>query len=163
MRSSMTDTIKQSRRQAELDQYAWRNRRAMTASEAALWAELRRGNLGVAFRRQVPLCGRYIVDFCAPAVRLVVEVDGRYHALRGRADAQRDRELARCGYHVLRISAEVVMRDLRAAVERVSCLLERRVARTPLDLERVATTNGHSTSGACGAGSGSGGGGGGAC
>jgi hypothetical protein len=27
----------------------------------------------------VPLAGRYIVDFCAPAVRLVVEVDGAYH------------------------------------------------------------------------------------
>jgi hypothetical protein len=44
-----TNTIKQSRREQELDQYAWRNRCAMTPSEAALWAELRGGKLGVAF------------------------------------------------------------------------------------------------------------------
>ena len=43
--------------------------------EARLWAELSARKLGVSFRRQVPI-GRFIVDFCAPAVRLVVEVDG---------------------------------------------------------------------------------------
>ena len=51
----------------------------LTESEARLWSRLRGRRLGVAFRRQVVI-GNAIVDFCAPAARLVVEVDGGYHA-----------------------------------------------------------------------------------
>jgi very-short-patch-repair endonuclease len=67
-----------------------------TASEAALWRALSGKRLGVAFRRQVPI-GRYIVDFLAPSARLVVEVDGGYHARRATADARRDAALRRAG------------------------------------------------------------------
>jgi very-short-patch-repair endonuclease len=67
----------------------------------------------------VPLVGRFIADFYASEVRLVVEVDGACHAERGRHDARRDRALAEAGYHVLRIESELVMRDVAAAVERV--------------------------------------------
>jgi hypothetical protein len=49
-------------------------RQSPTASEEALWQALRVGALGVAFKRQVPLGERYIADFYAPSVRLVVEV-----------------------------------------------------------------------------------------
>jgi len=44
-------------------------------------------------------------------------VDGGYHSERVRADARRDRALSRAGYRVLRLPAELVMRDLAAAVE----------------------------------------------
>src|SRR6478609_4476390 len=88
------------RRQIELEQRAWRNRRDMTESEARLWDALRGRKLGVQFRRQVPLAGRYIVDFYAAGARLVVEVDGGYHSMRVHADAHRDRELERLGYRV---------------------------------------------------------------
>jgi very-short-patch-repair endonuclease len=64
------------RRQVELEQHAWRNRRGLTESERRLWEALRGRKLGVQFRRQVVIGGRYIVDFAAPAVRLIVEVDG---------------------------------------------------------------------------------------
>jgi very-short-patch-repair endonuclease len=84
--------------------------------ERALWRELRGGQLGVAFRRQVVLGNRYIADFVAPSLRLVVEVDGAGHALQRAADARRDRNLARLGYQVLRIPAEVVMRERALAV-----------------------------------------------
>jgi very-short-patch-repair endonuclease len=50
-----------------------------TDSEAGLFERVRGRRLGVAFRRQVPLLGRYIVDLLAPQLRLVVEVDGAYH------------------------------------------------------------------------------------
>ncbi|MBM4362280.1 MAG: DUF559 domain-containing protein [Deltaproteobacteria bacterium] len=90
-----------------------------TPSEAALWRELRGGRLGVVFRRQVPLLGRYIADFCAPGVGLVVEVDGPWHGPRERADARRDEALRRAGYRVLRLPAALVERDLAAAVARV--------------------------------------------
>ena len=106
------------RRQLELEQHAWCNRRSLTGSEARFWEALRGCKLGVPFRRQVPLAGRYIVDFAAPVVRLVVEVDGGCHARRRRANEQRDRELNRLGWRVLRVPAAVVMRDLPAAIQR---------------------------------------------
>jgi very-short-patch-repair endonuclease len=97
---------------------AWQNRRFPSGPEAALWRELSGGKVGVVFRRQVVL-GSAIVDFFAPAVRLVVEVDGAQHRRRRTADARRDRELRRLGCVVLRIEAQVVMRELPRAVELV--------------------------------------------
>lgn len=111
------------RRRAQLDEYAWRHRQVLTDSEAVLWEALRRRQLGVQFRRQVPLCGRYIADFYAPAARLAVEVDGDSHRGREKADARRDRVLARAGVRVVRVSAALVMRDVRAAVESVAAAL----------------------------------------
>ena len=64
---------------------ARRMRRYPTPSEALLWRELRGGKLGVRFVRQAVI-GRFIVDFFAPELRLVGEVDGGYHAQRKRAD-----------------------------------------------------------------------------
>ncbi len=107
---------KMEQQQRLLEQYAWCNKRAPTRSEARLWAALSGRKLGVAFRRQVPIAKRYIADFLAPAVKLVVEVDGEYHTRQGRADARRDAALCALGYRVLRIEAELVMRDLPAAV-----------------------------------------------
>jgi very-short-patch-repair endonuclease len=104
------------RKQLKLEQCAWRNRRALTASEARLWSALSARQLGVQFRRQVPLAGRFIVDFAAPSVRLIVEVDGAYHAHRRGADKRRDRALTALGWRVLRLNAALVLSDLPSAV-----------------------------------------------
>ena len=93
-------------------------RSTMTPSEARLFNAIRGRKLGVTFRRQVVVAG-FIVDFLAPSAKLVIEVDGGYHAQRRRADARRDRILARLGIRVLRIDAELVLRDLDAAVARI--------------------------------------------
>ena len=90
-------------------------RQSPTDSEARLWRALRSSHLGVAFRRPVPLLG-FIADFYAPSARLVVEVDGAYHARHVTADARRDLKLTRAGYRVVRLPAELVVRDLPAAV-----------------------------------------------
>jgi len=45
------------------------------------------GTLRVSFRRQVPVAGRFVADFLAPSVRLVIEVDGGSHLGLERADA----------------------------------------------------------------------------
>ena len=71
---------------------------APTPSEEALWQALRGGVHGVAFKRQVVLGGRYIVDFFAPSVGLVVEVDGGIHRTSRAADRRRDARLHRLGY-----------------------------------------------------------------
>lgn len=112
--------LKTHRRRIELEQWAWGHRRQPTASEARLWQALRGGKLGVRFRRQVPLCGRYIADFLAPSLKLVIEVDGGGHAARQALDARRDRVLARAGYRTLRLPAALVMQDLEGAVSLVS-------------------------------------------
>ncbi len=49
--------------------------------------------MGVSFRKQVAVLGRYIVDLLVPQLKLVVEVDGGYHAQRERADEKRDRSV----------------------------------------------------------------------
>ena len=111
------------RKQLRLEQCAWANRRTMTPSELRLWLALSARKLGVQFRREVPLLGQYIVDFCAPSARLVVEVDGACHADRRAADARRDAALGRAGYRVLRMEADFVMRDLAAVVALVRAAL----------------------------------------
>jgi len=118
MRSKLSATS-DSARERMLAQRAYEMRRAPTPSEARLFEALRGGRLGVAFRRQVPLLGRYIVDLLAPQARLVVEIDGGAHVGRERADARRDRALERAGFRVLRVEAREVLGDLDAAVERV--------------------------------------------
>ena len=56
------------KREALLAERAHAMRHAPTRSEAVLWRLLSGGKLGVAFRRQVPLGGRYVADFLAPSV-----------------------------------------------------------------------------------------------
>jgi very-short-patch-repair endonuclease len=111
-------------KQLHLEQCAWVNRRCLTASEARLWSALSGRKLGVQFRREVPLAGRYIVDFAAPAARLVVEVDGSCHAQREAADRRRNRELESLGWRVVRVEAELVMRGLAVAVALVTAALK---------------------------------------
>ena len=101
---------------------ACRMRRLPTSSEALLWERLRGSRLGAGFRRQFVI-GEWIVDLAAPAVRLVVEVDGGYHAARQRADGRRDRHLAALGWRVVRVPAELVMGNVEAAVAVVRAAL----------------------------------------
>jgi very-short-patch-repair endonuclease len=79
-------------------------RRNMTDSEAALWSRLRNIQLlGIQFYRQKPI-GEHIVDFFAPRVKLVVEVDGSQHLGGEHAlkDQSRDRFLVALGLKALR-------------------------------------------------------------
>ena len=108
-----------SKRSSQLAAYARRQRFALTESEARLWAHIRGGRLGVLFRRQVPLLNRFVADFLAPAVNVVVEVDGPWHERRRAADARRDRALGRAGYVVLRFTDEEVLHELRSVLERI--------------------------------------------
>ena len=95
---------------------ARQHRCALTPQEQRLWLRIRGCQLGVWFRRQVPIAN-FIVDFLAPSARLVVEVDGGYHRLRRSADARRDAKLARMGYRVLRLDTELVRCHVAHALE----------------------------------------------
>jgi very-short-patch-repair endonuclease len=94
-------------------------RASLTLSEQRLWAALRNRQLGAAFRRQMPVGEGFIADFLAPALKLVVEVDGSAHEHRRRGDARRDETLHRLGFEVLRIEGQVVMHNLPRSVELV--------------------------------------------
>ena len=109
----------QLKRQSLLAERAHQMRHQPTPSEAALWSALKGNQLGVSFRRQVPIGNRYIADFLASSAKLVVEVDGSCHACRGVADARRDRALQRLRYQVLRLEAQLVITQLAAAVVQV--------------------------------------------
>src|SRR5664280_608303 len=109
----------QLKRHTLLAERAHEMRHQLTPSEAALWAAISRNQLGVTFRRQVLIGNRYIVDFLAPSIKFVLEVDGAYHSQRAVADARRERVLRRLGYRVLRLDADLVIARLAEAVERV--------------------------------------------
>jgi very-short-patch-repair endonuclease len=100
------------------------HRAAPTTTELLLWQALAGSRLGVGFRRQAPI-GRYIADFVAPSVKLVVEVDGACHLApaRVRADARRDRYLGKLGYRVLRVPAALVQQQLPEAVALIAAAL----------------------------------------
>jgi very-short-patch-repair endonuclease len=84
--------------------------------ERLLLAEDYKKGPRLVFRRQVPLLGRFIADFLAPAQRLVIEVDGAYHGERGAADARRDAALERAGYRVARLSTSLIASDISGAL-----------------------------------------------
>jgi very-short-patch-repair endonuclease len=78
-------------------------RRALTRYEVRLWLRLRGAQLGVSFRKQHPI-GPYVVDFAAPSVHLVIEIDGGQHGTPGGrlADHKRDHFFASKGWEVMR-------------------------------------------------------------
>ena len=104
------------RKQLQLEAHAHRMRGAPLEPERVLWAALRCCQLGVRFRRQVVVQG-FIVDFFAPAARLVVEVDGAQHTRQRGADKRRDRALEAAGLRVLRLPAALVIRNLPGALQ----------------------------------------------
>ncbi len=54
-------------------------RKEPTAAERKLWERIPREQIrGAKFRRQYVI-DRFIVDFCSPAARLILEVDGPTH------------------------------------------------------------------------------------
>jgi very-short-patch-repair endonuclease len=87
-----------------------------TPAEIHLWFVLRKRQRGGArFRRQHPI-GPFVVDFCAPCLKLVIEVDGSQHIDLHAYDQQRTAYLAAHGYRVLRFWNNQVMDDLNAVV-----------------------------------------------
>jgi len=89
-------------------------RKLPTQPERQLWQLLRKSQLdGLKFRRQAVI-GQFIVDFCCPAHKLIVEVDGESHVGRGEADEARTDHLKRLGYRIMRVTNDDVLRDLEA-------------------------------------------------
>jgi very-short-patch-repair endonuclease len=117
------------------DEVAWRTkraaidlRRAETASERALWDALRDRRLcGRKFRRQQAM-GPFVVDFYCAAERLVVEIDGSIHddAAQIVADKSRQQAIESVNIRFLRVSSELVLSDLAAALRLIETALQQK-------------------------------------
>ena len=91
-----------------------------TWAEALLWGKLRQKRLeGVRFRRQHPI-GRFIVDFYAPSLKLVVEIDGPVHQQQQAYDQRRQAALEAQGVRFLRFGADEVEQETEACLEKIS-------------------------------------------
>jgi very-short-patch-repair endonuclease len=96
-------------------------RKKLTDTELLLWLHLRRKQiLGIQFYRQ-KIIGNYIVDFYAPAVRLVIEVDGSQHfEPEGiEKDLSRDSYLNTLEMHVLRFHNHQVRKHLNSVLDEI--------------------------------------------
>ncbi len=92
-------------------------RQNTTPAEMKLWTYLRRQQIkDVSFRRQHAI-GCYIVDFCAPSQKLVIELDGSQHLDQVEYDAERTNFLKSKGYRILRFFNNDVMNDIEGVVK----------------------------------------------
>ena len=93
-------------------------RKELSLPEVSLWRELKGQPLGMKFRRQFPVL-TYYADFACLSARLLIEIDGIAHDMgdRPERDERRDTELAAAGWHVIRIPATDVLKDVHAAAE----------------------------------------------
>lgn len=110
-------------------------RSSLTNAESLLWHHVRRRQiLNVQFYRQRTI-GNYIVDFFAPTVRLVIEVDGSQHFEMEHVekDKRRDEYLNKLGIQVLRFDNGQVLLRLNSVLEAIyNVVAELKSPPTPL-------------------------------
>lgn len=102
----------------------------MTDSERKLWSLLRRKQLGVRFRKQVPF-GPYILDFLSIKAKVVIEVDGSQHYEEASLvrDAKRDAFLRSKGLRVLRFSSKDILNRTMGVWQTILDIVERQSER----------------------------------
>jgi very-short-patch-repair endonuclease len=86
----------------------------LTKAESVLWYHIRdEQTFGVKFYLQSVVCN-YIVDFYAPNIKLIIEVDGSQHfePIQAELDRKRDEDLASFGILVLRYNNRQVLLEL---------------------------------------------------
>jgi very-short-patch-repair endonuclease len=111
----------------QLKPLARQMRREPTAAEHKLWQRIRKEQVrGVKFRRQFAI-DRFITDFCSPAIRLIIEVDGDIHEYQREEDAIRQAFLESLGFEVLRFSNEDVLTNIEGVLDVIDGVVERRL------------------------------------
>ena len=87
-------------------------RRDMTPVEIKLHARLRAHRMADVHFRPQHAIGNYIVDFCAPRRKLIIELDGSQHLEQQEYDVERTEFLKTKGYKVLRFWNNDVMNNM---------------------------------------------------
>jgi len=93
----------------------------MTEAERLLWQKIREKQLrGYQLYRQKTI-GNYIVDFCCPKAKLVIELDGGQHySPEGKKkDRMRDGYMKDIGLRVLRFSDKEIFENTQGVLERI--------------------------------------------
>ena len=98
--------------------------RNMTPAEAKLWAHLRAHRVkNVHFRNQHAI-GNYVVDFCAPRRKLIIELDGSQHLEQEEYDQERTKYLESLGYKVIRFWNNEVLNNIEGVMLAIIHTLE---------------------------------------
>ena len=95
----------------------------VSKAEKLLWkAILSRKQTGERFLRQRPI-DNFIVDFFAPALRLIIEIDGSSHINKGEYDFYRQQKLESLGYEMIRYSEGEVLQNAGLVKERIDYVI----------------------------------------
>ena len=111
----------------KLKQYATNLRNNQTDAEKLLWLYVRGKQINnIQFYRQ-KILGNYIVDFYAPKVKLIIELDGGQHfdVEYLNRDKIRDRYLATLEFKVLRFDNYQVLTSIDIVLEMIYCEIEK--------------------------------------
>jgi very-short-patch-repair endonuclease len=92
-------------------------RRDMTPVERKLHAHLRAHRMGGVHFRPQHAIGNYIVDFCAPRKKLIIELDGSQHLEQKEYDAERTKYFEARGYRVMRFWNNDIMKDMEGVLK----------------------------------------------
>lgn len=97
----------------ELKQFARNLRNNSTLAEVILWDKLLKQKQlkGYPFLRQRPI-GNYIVDFFCKDLKMIIELDGEIHRFQQTKDKQREEELKRMGYNIIRFQNNEILNNL---------------------------------------------------
>ena len=107
-------------------------RNRSTSAEAALWEMLKSRKLeGRKFRRQYSI-GNYIVDFCCPSEKLIIELDGDLHGeyRKIEEDENRDKYLGTLGFTVLRFENRFVFQEPEYVKSEISKVINKKKNRS---------------------------------
>ena len=100
-------------------------RRDSSEPEKRMWYLLRAKRMQhLKFRRQHPI-GPYFADFACPALKLVIEVDGDFHAFQRERDEERTRHLEQLGWCVMRFTAAEILNNADGVWTTLDDLLKR--------------------------------------
>jgi crossover junction endodeoxyribonuclease RuvC len=97
---------------------ARRLRQDQTDVERMLWRALGNNQLGVKFRRQVPVL-HYFADFLCHEARLIVELGGSQHA-DNVYDERRTKTLEQAGFRVIRFWNNAVIENLEGVLQTIA-------------------------------------------
>lgn len=91
----------------------------VSRAEKLMWkAVLSRKQTGERFLRQRPI-DQFIVDFFAPEIGLIIEIDGSSHTNKGEYDRYREDKLKSLGYELIRFSEGDVVHNLDGVLVRL--------------------------------------------
>ena len=97
---------------------------SVSRAEKFLWKSLlSRGRAGTKFKRQRPI-DRFIVDFFAGEIGLIIEVDGSSHYGKPEYDYYRQKRLEYLGYRMIRFHESIVLGCLNDVAEEIIYVVE---------------------------------------